>query len=156
MAFFWRMWMRVADLIGGVVVLILGVVVIYFSSQLDYYSEFGPGPGFLPLWVGIIISACGIYVVIDLLRKQRGKGEFFKPRTKLGLQILVVIIITFLLLPFLGFAIGLALFIGVTMRMMGKHRWVQCGLTAIVTAIGIHYIFISWLTIPLPRGLIGW
>ena len=148
--------MRLANLIGGVFVLILGLAVVFFSSQLTYYSEFGPGPGFLPLWVGIIISACGIYVVIDLLRKQGGKEEFFKPRARLGLQIFIAILITFLLLPLLGFAIGLALFIGVTMRMMGKHRWALCGLTAIITAIGIHFIFISWLTIPLPRGLIGW
>jgi putative tricarboxylic transport membrane protein len=148
--------MRLADLIGGVFVLILGLGVVFFSSQLTYYSEFGPGPGFLPLWVGIIISACGIYVVIALLRKQGGKEEFFKPRARLGLQIFITIIITFLLLPLLGFSIGLALFIGVTMRMMGKHRWALCGLTAIVTAIGIHFIFISWLTIPLPQGLIGW
>lgn len=148
--------MRIADLIGGVVVLLLGVAVIYFSSQLEYYSEFGPGPGFLPLWVGIIITACAIYVIIKLLTKHSKTGEFFKPRTKLGLQILITIIITFLVLPLLGFSIGLALFIGVTMRMMGKHRWVPCGLTAIVTAIGIRLIFISWLTIPLPRGLIGW
>jgi hypothetical protein len=148
--------MRLADLIGGVFVLILGLAVIFFSSQLTYYSEFGPGPGFLPLWVGIIITACAVYVIIDLLKKHGGKEEFFKPRTRLGLQILVAIIITFLLLPVVGFAIGLALFIGVTMRMMGKHRWVLCGLTAIVTAIGIHFIFISWLTIPLPQGLIGW
>lgn len=148
--------MRLANLIGGVFVLILGLAVVFFSLQLTYYSEFGPGPGFLPLWVGIIISACAIYVVIDLLRKQGGREVFFKLRTRLGLQIFITIIITFLLLPLLGFAIGLAFFIGVTMRMMGKHRWVPCALTAIITAIGIHFIFISWLTIPLPRGLIGW
>jgi len=148
--------MRLADLIGGVFVLILGLAVIFFSSQLTYYSEFGPGPGFLPLWIGIVITVCAVYVIFDLLRKHGGKEEFFKPRTRLGFQIFITIIITFLLLPLLGFAIGLAFFIGVTMRMMGKHRWVLCGLTAIVTAIGIHFIFISWLTIPLPRGLIGW
>lgn len=148
------MWL--ADLIGGVFVLIFGLAVVFFSSQLNYYSEFGPGPGFLPLWVGIIITACAIYVIIDLLKKHAGTGEFFKLRTRLGLQIFITIIITFLLLPLLGFSIGLALFIGVTMRMMGKHRWVPCGLTVIVTAIGIRFIFISWLTIPLPQGLIGW
>jgi len=148
--------MRLADFIGGLVALILGLAVIFFSSQLNYYSEFGPGPGFLPLWVGIIITGSAVYVIIDILKKQRKAGVFFKPRTRLGLQVLITIIVTFLLLPLFGFAIGLALFIGVTMRMMGKHGWILCGLTAIVTAIGIHFIFVSWLTIPLPQGLIGW
>jgi hypothetical protein len=148
--------MRIADLIGGVIVLLLGLAVIYFSSQLEYYSEYGPGPGFLPLWVGIIIAGCAIYVIIDVLKKHHKIGTFFKPRTKLGLHVLVIIFITFLLLPLLGFSIGLALFVGITMRIMGKHRWLSCSLTAVVTAICIHLVFISWLTIPLPQGLIGW
>ena len=148
--------MRIADLIGGVIVLLLGLAVIYFSSQLEYYSEYGPGPGFLPLWVGIIIAGCAIYVIIDVLKKHHKIGTFFRPRTKLGLHVLVIIFITFLLLPLLGFSIGLALFVGITMRIMGKHRWLSCSLTAVVTAICIHLIFISWLTIPLPQGLIGW
>ena len=148
--------MRIADLIGGVIVLLLGLAVIYFSSQLEYYSEYGPGPGFLPLWVGIIIAGCAIYVIIDVLKKHHKIGTFFRPRTKLGLHVLIIIFITFLLLPLLGFSIGLALFVGITMRIMGKHRWVSCSLTAVVTAICIHLIFVSWLTIPLPQGLIGW
>ncbi len=148
--------MRLADLIGGVVVLFFGLAVVFFSSQLPYYSEFGPGPGFLPLWVGVVFIGCAIFVIINVLRKHDKIGTFFKPRTKLGLHVLVIIFITFLLLPFLGFSIGLALFVGITMRIMGKHRWLSCSLTAVVTAICIHLIFISWLTIPLPLGLIGW
>jgi putative tricarboxylic transport membrane protein len=148
--------MRLADLIGGAVVLILGLAVIYFSSQLPYYSEYGPGPGFLPLWLGVVLTACAIFVIITVLKKHDKIGTFFKPRTKLGLHVLIIIFITFLLLPLLGFSIGLALFVGITMRIMGKHRWVSCSLTAVVTAICIHLIFVSWLTIPLPQGLIGW
>ena len=148
--------MRLADLIGGVVVLFFGLAVVFFSSQMEYYSEFGPGPGFLPLWVGVVLIGCAIFVIINLLRKHDKIGTFFKPRTKLGLHVLVIIFITFLLLPFLGFSIGLGLFVGITMRIMGKHRWLSCSLTAVVTAICIHLVFISWLTIPLPLGLIGW
>jgi len=148
--------MRLADLIGGVVVLILGLAVLFFSSQLDYYSEFGPGPGFLPLWVGIFITGCALYVIIDILRKHGKTEAFFKPRTRSGVKMLITIIVTFLLFPLLGFSIGLALFTGFTMRMMGRHHWISCGLTAIVTAIGIHFIFGQLLYIPLPKGIIGW
>jgi len=148
--------MRITDFVGGAVVLMLGLAVIYFSSQMEYYSEFGPGPGFLPLWVGIVISGCGICVIINVLKKHGKAGVFFKPRTRLGLQVFITIMVTFFLLRWLGFAIGLGLFTAFTMRMMGKHSWISCGLTAVVTAICIHLIFISWLTIPLPQGLIGW
>lgn len=149
--------MRLADLIGGVVVLLLGVAVVFFSWQLPYMSEYGPGPGFLPLWIGFGIIGCAVVVIIKILRKQDKTGAFFfKPRTKMGVSVLIQIVIAFLLLPLLGFSIGLGLFIGVSMRTMGKHRWISCGITAVVTAIAIHYIFTHWLSIPLPTGMIGW
>ena len=53
-----EMWL--ADLIGGVVVLLLGFAVVFFSRQLPYMSEYGPGPGFFPLWLGLGIIGCGI------------------------------------------------------------------------------------------------
>jgi len=158
MSFSWeesrKMWL--AELIGGVTVLILGVAVVFFSSQLSYYSEFEPGPGFLPLWVGVVLIGCAIFVIIDVLKKQDKTGPFFKPRTKMGVSVLIQIAIAFLLLPLLGFSVALGLLVGVTMRTMGKHHWVSCGLTAVVTAIAIHFIFGHWLSIPLPTGMIGW
>jgi hypothetical protein len=148
--------MRIADLIGGAVVLLLGLAVIYFSSQMEYYSEFGPGPGFLPLWVGICITGFTIVLIFKILRKHEKAGAFLKPRTREGFKLLLMIIATFLLLPFLGFSIGFGLFAGITMRVMGRHGWVACGLTAVGVAIGIRYVFGHWLSIPLPTGIVGW
>jgi len=157
MSFFPRgIGMRIADFIGGVVVLILGLATIYFSSQLEYYSEFGPGPGFLPLWIGISIAVFAIVVIFNILRKHEKVGAFLKPRTREGFKLLLIIIATFFLLPLLGFSIGFGLFAGITMRFMGKHRWVVCSLTAVGIAIGIRYVFGHWLSIPLPKGIVGW
>jgi hypothetical protein len=148
--------MRLADFIGGAVVLILGVAVIFFSSQMQYYSEFGPGPGFLPLWIGIAITACAVVLLFNLLRKHQKAGAFLKPGTKEGFKLLLIVIAAFLLLPFLGFSIGFGLFAGITMRLLGKHGWVSCGLTAVGIGIGIRYVFGHWLNIPLPAGVVGW
>ena len=147
--------MRIADLIGGIIVLLLGLATVYFSSQLEYYSEFGPGPGFLPLWVGICITICSIVLIVNLIRKHEKAGTFFKPKTKEGFKILFLIIATFLLLPVFGFSVGFGLFAGVTMRVMGKHHWIGCGLTAVGIAIGIRFVFAHWLSIPLPTGIAG-
>jgi hypothetical protein len=148
--------MRLADLIGGAVVLILGLAVIYFSSKLEYYSEYGPGPGFLPLWVGICITGFASVLIFNILRKHEKVGAFLKPRTREGFKLLFIIIATFFLLPLLGFSIGFGLFAGITMRVMGRHRWVTCGLTAVGIAIGIRLVFSHWLMIPLPTGIVGW
>jgi len=148
--------MRLADLVGGAVVLVLGLAVILFSSKMQYYSEFGPGPGFLPLWIGIGITACAVALLLNLLRKREKAGAFLKAKTREGIKLLIIIVAAFILLPFLGFSIAFGLFAGVTMRIMGRHGWVVCGLTAVGIAIGIRYVFGHWLSIPLPAGVVGW
>jgi len=148
------MWM--ADLIGGAVVLLLGLSIVFFSSQLPYFSDFGPGPGFLPFWLGIGITGCAVLVLMKILKQRNRTEVFFKPLTRLGVQMLVMIVIAFLLLPLLGFSVGLALFAATAMRVIGKHPMLMCGLTAIGTAIGIHFVFGEWLSIPLPTGIVGW
>jgi putative tricarboxylic transport membrane protein len=148
--------MKVADLVGGLFVLLLGMAIVFFSYQLPYNSEYGPGPGFLPLWLGIVLIGSAVFVLLNILRKHVKVDTFLKPGTKQSAIIFILIFVSFLLLRFLGFAVGLALFCGVTMRIMGKHGWLTCGLTAVGVAIGIRFIFGQWLHIPLPVGIVGW
>lgn len=148
------MWL--ADLIGGVVVLLFGLSVVIFSMQLPYMSEFGPGPGFLPLWLGIGIAGCAVAVILKILKKRDRVEAFIKPQTRVGLQMLGLIVCAFLLLPLLGFSVGLALFAATAMRLIGKHGMLACGLTAVGAAIGINVVFGLWLEIPIPTGIVGW
>ncbi len=145
-----------ARVIGGVSVLALGVAVIVCARQLPYHSDYGPGPGFLPLWIGVVLVLCSLVVTVQELRTANTGESFFQPRTRMAVKVLAVIAGAFLLFPFLGFSVGFGLFILTTMRLMGKHRWVACGVAAVVTAVGIHYLFGQWLDIPLPTGLVGW
>jgi putative tricarboxylic transport membrane protein len=148
--------MRLADLIGGLVVLLFGLAVTVFSLQLQYMSEYGPGPGFLPLWLGIGITACSLGVLYQTLRKHGATGAFFQPRTKIGVTMLAIIVGAFVLLPYLGFSVALGIFSFVSMRLIGKHGLLTCAITAVAAAIGIHYVFAEWLSIPLPGGIVDW
>jgi len=148
--------MRFADLVGGGAVLLLGIAIVFFSSELPYKTEYGPGPGFLPLWLGIVLIGSAGFVIFNILRKHGRMEAFLKPRTKQSALMFIFILIAFLFLPWLGFAVGLGFFSGATMRVMGKHRWIACGLTAVGIAIGIHFVFGQWLHIPLPTGIVGW
>jgi putative tricarboxylic transport membrane protein len=148
------MWL--ARVFGGATVLALGLAVVFFARQLPYHSDYGPGPGFLPTWIGYVLVLCSLVVIVQELRTADTGATFFQPRTRLAIKVLMVIAIAFLLFPLLGFSVGFGLFICATMRLMGGHRWVTCGVAAIVTAVGIHYLFGHWLDIPLPTGLVGW
>jgi hypothetical protein len=123
---------------------------------LPYTGEFGPGPGFLPLWLGITLMVCAIPIIITDLRNRVRSERLFQPETWKCLKVLILIVIVFLVLPVLGFSAGLALITGAGMRLMGKHRWLSCVVVVIGTAVCIHYLFGQWLSIPLPKGMIGW
>jgi putative tricarboxylic transport membrane protein len=148
--------MRHANIISGVAVFLVGIATTYFGSRLPYTMEFSPGPGFLPLWLGIILMISSLFVIVaDLRNKERG-GAFFAPETITCVKVLVLIVAIYLILPVTGFPAGLALITAGGMRLMGKHSWLSCGITVVVTAVCIHYLFGQWLGIPLPEGMLGW
>ncbi len=146
-----------ANLIGGVAFFFLGVATVTFAwLDLPYTADFSPGPGFLPLWLGVGLTIFSIPVIITELRNKDKSGRLFRPETVKCVKVLILIVAVFLLLPVFGFSAGLALITGGGMRLMGKHGWGSCILTVIVTAVCIHYLFGQWLSISLPQGMIGW
>ncbi|MDR5695891.1 MAG: tripartite tricarboxylate transporter TctB family protein [Armatimonadota bacterium] len=149
------MWF--ADLVGGVIVLLLGAAVVILSRQLPYHAEYGPGPGFLPFWLGLGLIACGAVILGEVVvRRTRYRGAFFQGGTwRVGL-LLASLIAVILLVPLLGLAIGLGLFTAFLMRTVGRHNWALCGLIGVLTVFGIRWIFGSWLQLPLPTGILGW
>jgi len=149
------MWL--ANIIGGVAVFLLGMATMAAAwLTLPYSGEFGPGPGFVPFWLGLTLTVCSIPVIVADMRKTERSGKLFRPETRQCLKVLALIVLVFLSLPILGFSAGLALITGGGMRLLGKHGWAACTATAIGTAVCIHYLFGQWLTIPLPKGMIGW
>ena len=147
-----------AELIGAWAVFLLGFFIVFFSIPLKYYTDLGPGAGFLPFWIGVGVIVGGVVEVIKAFRiKERTEmGSFLQPRSKLGFQMLVLIVITFLIFPFVGFSVGLSLCTAAAMRIIGKHKIMTCSITAVLSAISIHVVFARWLDIPLPMGMIGW
>jgi putative tricarboxylic transport membrane protein len=147
-----------AEFIGAWVVLLLGLFIVVFSIPLKYYTELGPGAGFLPFWIGVGVIVGGVVELIKVFRikAKTQMGTFLQPRSKLGLQMLALIVVTFAIFPFAGFSVGLALCTAAAMRFIGKHKTTTCVITAVLSAIFIHVVFAQWLDIPLPMGLIGW
>jgi hypothetical protein len=146
-----------ANIIAGVAVFLLGIATTVLAwTTLPYTGDFGPGPGFVPLWLGIALTLCSIPIIITDLRNKDRSEQLFRPETWKCLKVLILIVTVFLALPVFGFSAGLALITGGGMRLMGKHGWVSCVVTMIGTAVCIHYLFGQWLSIPLPKGMIGW
>jgi putative tricarboxylic transport membrane protein len=148
--------MGLANVVGGIVVLAVGLLITFSASRLSYMSEFGPGPGVMPLWIGIALSACACAIIVKAVRQLKvPQGSFFQPKTRQVAFILATLIAIFLLVPLTGLSVGLALFTGFTMRVTGRHGWLLCAVMAVATAFAVRIIFGHFLEIPLPKGLTG-
>lgn len=51
--------------IAGVLIVLFGGGAIYLSLELSYTAEYGPGPGFFSLWLGVLLI---IVAGIDLIK----------------------------------------------------------------------------------------
>jgi hypothetical protein len=58
-----------AGVVWGLVLLGYGVTIFVQSLSLKYHTEYGPGPGFFPLWVSGILIPLAVAYIVEALKK---------------------------------------------------------------------------------------
>lgn len=150
--------MRQADRIAGAGLLALAVA---FSAgalkNYAYWGDNGPGPGFLPFWLGLVMA---VLAALMLLRAVRATdtGPPWLPRGD-GLRRLALVLgltIAFVaLLGVLGMVVGTVLFMTLVVRFLDRHPWPLTIAVALGVAAFNFMVFTFWLRVPLPVGVFG-
>ena len=150
--------MRSADRIAGAALLALGVA---FSAgaltNYAYWGENGPGPAFLPFWLGLSMALLATILLVGAIRSA-DPGEPWLPRGE-GLRRLLLVFglsVAFVsLLNVLGMVLGTVLFLLVLLRGLDRQPWhVTVGVALAVAAVN-YLIFTYWLRVPMPVGVLG-
>ena len=149
--------MRNADRVTAA--LLLAFSVAFSAGALKYYQWWGPGgpgPAFMPFWLGLVM-ACLASMLLFRSLKQENPGEAWLPRGEGLRQMLVVLGVTaafIALMNVLGMVIGTAVYLGVLVRFLGRHRWWVTGAVALAAA-GVNWlVFVHWLRVPMPEGML--
>lgn len=150
--------MRNADRIAGAALLVFAVA--FSAGALKYYTYSGPGgpgPAFLPFWLGVIMAVLAGLLLVGALRS-RDPGIAWLPQGD-GLRRLAVVLgVTFgfvALLKIVGMILGTALFLVVLMRVLDRNPWPSTLLVAAATA-GLNFlVFTYWLRVPFPVSVFG-
>lgn len=137
--------------------LLIGGVIFWESLSMEYYSDYGPGPGLMPLWTGgaiIVLSLLflGISVKkeIILFSKVMPKGEgFINVLVCMGSLLLFIIIV-----PYTGFLIASIITLCILFKRGYNWYW-TLGLSTSVAFI-IFWVFGILLQVPLPANEYGW
>ena len=150
--------MRKADRIAGAA--LLAFAAAFSAGALRYYtysSPEGPGSGFFPFWLGLIMALLAAMLLVGALRAP-DPGAAWLPRGD-GLRRLVVVLgitLAFVaLLKVVGMILGTALFLVVLMRILDRTAWPLTLSVAVATA-GVNYlVFTYWLRVPFPVSVFG-
>ena len=100
------------EILAGSLLSTLGVFILLESFELDYTSDFGPGPGFLPFWLGIIVSGFSALLVFVTLPKSfipQGVEAEASGNPRRSLISWVAMTLTVPLLTRLGFYVSFAI-----------------------------------------------
>ena len=149
--------MRSADRVTAVLLLVFSVA--FAAGAVKYYSWWGsggPGSAFLPFWLGLVMALLAIGFLVRSVRR-KDPGESWLPRGEGLRDMLVVLAVTtafVALLNVTGMVIGTALYLAILVAYLGRHRWWLTLGVALAAAIFNWLVFVHWLRVPMPEGMI--
>jgi putative tricarboxylic transport membrane protein len=123
-------------------------------KQYQWWGSGGPGPAFLPFWLGLVMAILAVMMLVRSLREKEPGAAWF-PRGEGLRDMLVVLGVTIVfvaLLNVLGMVIGTAIYLAVLIWYLGRHRW-WVTLAVALAAAGFNWlVFVHWLRVPFPEG----
>ena len=150
--------MRNADRIAAA--LLLAGAVAFVAGALKFYAYWspeGPGPAFLPFWLGLGMTLLSGGMLARSLRAPK-RGPDWAPRGESLRHVAVVLGVTIAfaaLLKTLGMVLGSALFLAALVRYLGRHPWFTVLAVAVGAAMFNYLVFARWLRVPFPEGPLG-
>jgi putative tricarboxylic transport membrane protein len=144
---------RTADLVAAAVVFVLGLGALIGALGLGYWSR-GPGPGFFPLWIGVLLM---LLAVIWAVQVARGRNihhpEPIPPGGRLAVaHVLGALLVAILLLDVVGYQLSMTALVLFVLVVVGRRRWLESIVVALLAGFGIYALFANVLQVYLPTA----
>ena len=139
-------------------VLLMGVVVIQGSWKLgSRWTTDGPGSGYFPFYIGLILCVSGAGTMYQALRGKKRNTEIFVDSEQLRrvAQVLLPALVYVLAVQFIGLYVASAIYIAGFMIVLGKYSPVKSVLTAVIINTLFFFMFEVWFKVPLFKGMLN-
>lgn len=153
--------MKRGEIIGGGIIFLCGGMTVVLSLQMPIGTFRMAGSGLFPLVLGIILMLLALLHLANLLFQK--DAELQPPQAAaappgatgqmlmfLGASALATLCLNILGYPLTSFLLMLSL-----MAILGVRRPALLVALPLLTAAGSYLLFVQFLRIPLPKGLIG-
>jgi putative tricarboxylic transport membrane protein len=152
--------MKKADMITGVVLLALSGYVIQESLRMPSSATFGPGAGFLPLWLSVLLALFATILFVSAWRRQATEKDsdavFPGKQALFAISLVLAGLATYIfLIEILGYLVDTFLFIVFLMKAVERENWRLTLMVAVGTTVALFITFQILLKITLPSNMFG-
>lgn len=146
------------DAVVAVILLAIGLLVVYEARRLGAgWTSDGPGSGYFPFYVGLIMCVSSLGILYQsLLSKSRDTDTFATVlQTKRVASVLLPAALYVALVTFLGLYVASAIYIALFMIVMGKYSPIKSVLLGIGVNAYFFVMFEVWFKVPLYKGTLN-
>jgi len=152
--------MKKADRIFGVIGLGLSLWFYLESTKFNYMTEFTPGPGFFPFWVGVILAILSCWLLFDTFRRLPSEADVMKilPEKNALYRVTFIFLMLFgvrMLMPYLGFPVTVCLFVAGILFSLERYGIFKSIGYGIAYAAVTWVIFGHFMEMNFPKGFLG-
>ena len=143
------------EAVVAAVLLIMGAVVVYESRKLGAgWTSDGPGAGYFPFYIGLILCISGIGVLVQsVFGKGRDTGVFVdSEQLRRVLSVLLPALVYVLATVFVGIYVASAIYIALFMIVLGKYPPLKSIVIALLINAVLFFMFEVWFKVPLFKG----
>lgn len=137
------------------VLLVVGIVVIFESRRLGAgWTSDGPGSGYFPFYIGLIITISALGILYQALLGKERNTEVFVDREQLGRVLSVLLPATVYVgaIALVGIYVASAIYIALFMIVLGKYSWIKSVIAAVAINVVLFCMFEVWFKVPLYKG----
>lgn len=145
----------IVEAIVATCIVIMGAVVLQGSWALGSgWTSDGPGAGYFPFYIGIILCISGVGTLYQaLFGKNRNTDVFVDgEQLKRVLSVLLPAMVYVLAIQFVGIYVASAVYIALFMIILGKFSPIKSVITSVMVVVLFFFMFEVWFKVPLFKG----
>jgi len=133
----------------------IGASVAYSSWNIGArWADDGPQAGYFPFYIGVIICACSLVILLQAVTGKLGENKSFVDRGPLRQVMSVLMPATFYVLgiQLIGIYVASAIYITVFMVWLGRYSWLRGLVLGVAVSAVAFVMFEVWFQVPLFKG----
>jgi hypothetical protein len=143
------------EVLTGCATALFGLVVVLGATEFGIgWGDAGPEPGYFPFYVGLLIIAGSIGVLVQAFVLYRGRSlPFLDSVQARRIAAFFAPVIAFVVASlFIGLYAATAIYLAAVMRVQGGYRLHTSIAVAICTTLFFYVVFEIWFQVPLLKG----